>query len=145
MRSRGRFHLLNCARRTAVACLVGCLVAATACAHPGGALQSADEAEASLPVGPVPVSADNRSQYSVTVYAVRGSLRQRIGEVSSLSKAEMVIPESFTNDHGGVSLQVLQVGGPARFVSDRVDLQREQRVVLTIQTRIANSALTVTN
>jgi hypothetical protein len=140
LRRRGRVS----PRHSRLAVLTFLLVvgSATACVRPGGTPSPEDE-EAMLPVGPISAGVENLSQYNVTIYVVRGSLRRRVGEVAPLSKAEMQVPDMFTNDHGGFNLQVQVVGGPARYVSDTVAPQRGERLVLTVQNRIVNSSLMV--
>ena len=118
-------------------------LAAGACVRPNTSTTTPAEEEAALPVGPIPLSVNNRSTYQVNIYAIRGTIRIRVGQATSLSRTELTIPESLTNDHGGFALQVLQIGGPLQFVSDNVAPQREERVVLTIQARIVNSALSI--
>jgi hypothetical protein len=115
------------------------LLALSACVHRTGAPDEENE----LSVGPVPLTVDNRSQYAVSIYAVRGTVRQRVGEIAGTSQAQMVVPESLTNDHAGFALQVLQLAGPQRYVSDVVVPQRGDRLRLTVQIRLATSTLVV--
>jgi hypothetical protein len=115
------------------------LLGLAACVHRTGAPDEVTDAS----VGPVPLIVDNRSQNAVSIYAVRGTIRERVGEVSGTSHAQMVVPETLTNDHGGFALQVLQLAGPQRYVSDVVVPQRGDRLRLTVQIRLATSTVVV--
>jgi hypothetical protein len=95
----------------------------------------------SVAVGPVQVSVDNQSQFNVTVYAVRATLRQRVGEAAPSSRSTLAVPASFTDDRGGFSLQVRVVGGSAQYVSDSFTPQHGDRLLLTVQSRIVNSTV----
>lgn len=110
-------------------------------AAPPGA--SEEWEETSLPVGPIQVSVDNRSPLHVTIYAARGSLRQRIGSMAGTSQSVFVIPDAFTNDRGGLALQVIQLAGPQSYVSDSFTPQRGTRLLLTVHPRLTSSTLVI--
>jgi hypothetical protein len=130
-------------RRARIGLTIFVLVAATACrtgASPGA---SEELEEAQLPVGPIRLSVDNRSPFHVMIYATRGSLRQRIGSMAGTSQSEFVIPDTFTNDRGGLALQVLQLAGPQTYVSDSFTPQRGARVLVTVHPRLTSSTLVI--
>ncbi len=94
-------------------------------------------------VGRIVVRIENRSSFDVTIYAVRGSLRQRIGSVAGVSRTSVTVPATFTSDLGAFSIAVTRIAGNETFVSDPVTPQPGIRLLLTIQSRIVNSALSV--
>jgi hypothetical protein len=127
--------------------LAACVLAAAACrtgAPPGappGAPEELDEAR--LPVGPIPLSVDNRSPFHVAIYVTRGSLRQRIGSLAGTSRSHFSIPDTFTNDRGGLAIQVLQLAGPQAYVSDSFTPQRGMRVLVYVHPRLTTSTLVI--
>jgi hypothetical protein len=130
-------------RRTLASILLALFVAGmSACVHRTSASPGEEDDAAAL-IGPVPLLVENRSQYHVTVYVFRGSLRQRVGAVAGNTRVEMTVPDMFTNDRGGLAVEVLQLAGPQAFVSDAVTPQRGERLVLTVQVRLATSMLVV--
>lgn len=124
------------------------IAAAAGCAHsrPAGAPVStpgaADSATAAR-VGPIPVSVENRSTRDVVVYAVRGSIRRRLGSVPGLSRASLTVPDTFTGDRGGFTLVATAISSRESYVSDAVLPQASIRLVLTLEPRLASSALAV--
>lgn len=119
------------------------ILAATACSgRRGGTATEQLDAEAMI-VGPVPVSVENRSQFIVNVFVVRGSLRQRLGEVPPSSTARLVVPVAYTNDRAGFSLQVRTVGSQSQFNSDQFAPQAGDGLLLTVLGRISNSTVVV--
>lgn len=75
------------------------------------------------------------------VYVVRGSTRQRIGSIPPVSNATLIIPASYTDDRAGFSLAAYHLAGNGAYTSDRVVPQPGDRLVLTLQTRLAASTL----
>lgn len=146
---RGAFGARGTPARFAAAIGVAAL-ASTACAHarPGGATPPAtaagDSAKAlTAAVGPIPVEIDNRSSLDAVVYAVRGSIRQRLGTVAAVSRLSAVLPSSLTDDRGGVAFQAHHLAGNRSFTTDRIVPQPGERLVLTLQTRLDQSTVEV--
>jgi hypothetical protein len=89
--------------------------------------------------GPVTVVAENRGTYEAVVYAVRGSFRQRVGSVPSLTTVRLPVPVSFTREPGPFSLLVVQIGGSARYATDSFVGQPDLLVRLTLAPRLTAS------
>ncbi|MBA3672677.1 MAG: hypothetical protein H0W68_11750 [Gemmatimonadaceae bacterium] len=119
------------------------LGAAGACHRGPSSDPSAIGDEESVLIGPIPVLVDNRNQAQVSVYAFRGSVRQRIGTIAGLSQAAVIIPAVLTNDRGGVSLQVIQLAGGQTFASDVLVPKRGERLRLTVEPRLSASIVAV--
>jgi hypothetical protein len=136
-------RVLDRYRRGARIGLAACVLAAAACrtGAPPGAPEELDEAR--LPVGPIPLSVDNRSPFHVAIYVTRGSLRQRIGSLAGTSRSQFSIPDTFTNDRGGLAIQVLQLAGPQAYVSDSFTPQRGMRVLVYVHPRLTTSTLVI--
>lgn len=138
-------------RHRAVFALLACSAsAAAACAHAGSrsappSTTAAGDSAASVraAVAPVAVEIENRSSLDAIVYAVRGSIRQRLGTVPPVSRITAVIPASFIDDRGGVALYAYHLAGNTSFTSDRVVPQPGDRLVLTLQTRLSSSTLSI--
>ena len=122
------------------------MAAAAGCAHArpvhAPAAASADSSTVAR-VGPIPVSVENRSTRDVVVYAVRGSIRRRLGSVPGLSRASLTVPDTFTADLGGFTLVATAVASRESYTSESVSPQASIRLVLTLEPRLASSALAV--
>lgn len=94
-------------------------------------------------VGPIEVVIENRGTYEVAVYAVRGSIRRRLANVSPVSQVTAVLPTTFTDDRGGVAFYARPLAGNSSFTSNQVYPQAGERLVLTLQSRIIESTLSV--
>ena len=127
------------------------LASVAACAHTGTATPShgnavgavADSSAQPAALGPVVLQVDNRSTYDVIIYAVRGTLRRRIGSVAGVSQTTIKIPDTFTSDRGGVAIAAVRLAGNETYLSDSVVPQGGERLVLTVQPRVVDSALSV--
>lgn len=104
---------------------------------------TAHAASAASEIGPIPVDVENRSSYDVIIYAVRGSLRRRIGSIAGVSHTTLTVPATFTVDRGVFAIAAVRLAGNESFVSDQISPQQGMRLVLTLQSRLVNSALAV--
>lgn len=118
-------------------------VAAGACAAGATRTAPADLGDESPGIGPIVLAADNRNASPVTIYAVRGTIRQRIGSVAGGSQAELLIPSSLTNDRAGVMVQVVPLAGSERYLSELLTPAKGDRVALTIQPRLSTSSVAI--
>lgn len=79
----------------------------------------------------------------MVVYAVRGSIRRRLGSVPGLGRASLTVPDTFTADLGGFTLVATAIASRESYTSDSVLPQARIRLVLTLEPRLASSALAV--
>ncbi len=136
--------------RCAVALLAWTTVVLCGCAHPragdtnSGARAVVDTTTAhAVALGPIVVDVENLSSYDVIVYALRGSLRQRIGSVAGISRTTVTVPATFTSDLGAFSISAVRLAGNESYISDPIGPQPGIRLRLVIQARIVNSALSI--
>lgn len=127
---------------------VAAITTAASCAHSGAGSapappQARADSTAAVRVGPIPVAVENRSTRDVVIYAVRGTLRRRLGSVPGLSRAALTVPDTFTSDFGGFSLAATAIASGESYTSDPVAPQPGLRLVLTLEVRLASSALAV--
>jgi hypothetical protein len=122
------------------AATLGALAVAAACAGPppGGDRTPGDARPASY--GPVTVVAENRGTYDAVVYAVRGTFRQRVGNVPSLSTVQLQVPASFTREPAPFALLVTRIAGPDRYTTDAFVGRPELQVRLTLAPRLGASS-----
>lgn len=94
-------------------------------------------------VGSIPVDVDNRSSFDVLVYAVQGSTRRRLGSVAGVSRTTMTVPAGFTSGGGTFAIAAVRLAGTESFLSEQISPLPGIRLVLTLQSRLVNSALAV--
>lgn len=126
----------------AFAVAIAALALAPACARARRQTTPSDN-RATVSTAPVPLAVDNRSTRDVVIFAERGSLRQRVGNVPGLSRANLRVPAAFTVDVGGFALVVTPIGGGEGYRSDPVVVQPGERLVLSLQPRLPASALRI--
>jgi hypothetical protein len=109
------------ARPLRILLLIGAAVAAAACASSRGRLTTREGASLII---------DNRAFSDMTIYAVEGSSRRRLGFAPGNTKTEIKIPASLVNR----DLQLLAdpVGSNRTSVSNRLYVREGERVTLTI-------------
>jgi hypothetical protein len=123
-----------------VAVAAVCVAAlAAACRSRARGAQPASPAPRTDLYGPVTVIAENRGTYEAVVFAVRGTFRQRVGAVPSLSTVRLAVPASFTREPAPFALLVTQLGGPARYTTDTFVGQPDLQVRLTLAPRLTAS------
>ena len=88
------------------------------------------------------VSVTNDNWLDVVVYAVRGSMRVRIGEVIGNSTAQLKIPRNLVVANE-VRLMVDPIGSTERFLSEPIFVDLDQRVQLTVAPAVAMSSFAV--
>lgn len=86
---------------------------------------------------------DNRGTRDIVVYAVRGTIRRRLGSVPGLSRASLTVPDTFTSDLGGFALLAVAIASRESYTSDQVAPQPGLRLLLTLEPQLATSALAV--
>ncbi len=138
------------ARAVRLALLTTHAVAAAACAHGGPAgparpatIAATDSNATGAPRDRVVLQVENRSGFDVIIYAVRGTLRLRIGSVAAVSRATIKIPDTFTSDLGGLAVAAVRLAGSESYLSESVVPHAGERLVLTVQPRVVDSSLSV--
>jgi len=88
------------------------------------------------------VTVKNDNWLDVTVFAVRGGARTRLGFVTGMSRGTFPVPSDFVAD-GVLQLMVDPVGSSATYVTDRIVVNSGQRVELTVATVLRMSSFAV--
>lgn len=120
----------------AAAAMAGALLGWVACTAPGRHLA----APAARPASYVRVR--NVNWTDVTVFAVRGATRIRLGFVTSLTEASFLIPAASMPDNT-LRLLIDPIGSDAEFLTDGITLAPGQRVELTVMPSLRMSNLTL--
>jgi len=97
------------------------------------------------PNTPVPVEVESHFQGDVTIYLVRGSLRQRLGMVTALGTGAFTFPWRWLGASGNNRLMVYPLAGAAAYFSDPLILQPGQWVRWTLMADLGRSNLVVYN
>jgi hypothetical protein len=92
---------------------------------------------------PVRLRVDNRYRADLVVYAVRGTVRSRLGTVTSATTGSLTIPAVFVNDPGGLVLVADPIGARSSLQSERFIVRTGQRVEWSIESSFARSSLGV--
>ena len=95
------------------------------------------------PNRPVPVEIENHYQGDVTIYLVRGSLRQRLGMVTALGTAAYTFPWRWLSQSGSSRLMASPIAGPRAHLSEPLILQPGQWIKWTLQGDLDRSSLAV--
>ena len=105
--------------------LIGALVLLAACAP------ATRNGAAAAPSQDVYLSVDNQNWLDVSIYALRGTSRTRIGQVTGNGSAQLRIP-STAIVAGQVRLMADAIGSNERFVTDVISVDPDQRVQLLV-------------
>ena len=95
------------------------------------------------PNTPVPVQIENHFMGDVTIYLVRGSLRQRLGMVTALSSAEYSFPWRWLSQSGTSRLMAYPVAGARAQLSEPLILQAGQWIKWTLEANLDRSSMAV--
>ena len=88
------------------------------------------------------VSVKNDNWLDVTIFAVRGGARTRLGFVTGMSRGTFPVPSDFVPD-GTLQLMVDPVDSSATYVTDKIVVNSGQRVELTVATVLRMSSFAV--
>jgi hypothetical protein len=135
-------HLISGVRAMRAARVVGLsvLVALTVL---GCRKRDAETRPAPDPNTPVPVEIESHFMGDVTIYLVRGSLRQRLGMVTALSTAEFTFPWRWLSQSGSSRLMAYPVAGARAQLSDPLILQPGQWIKWTLESSLDRSSMAV--
>jgi hypothetical protein len=95
------------------------------------------------PNTPVPVEIENHYQGDVTIYLVRGSLRQRLGMVTALGTAEFTFPWRWLSQSGSSRLLAYPIAGARAHLSEPLILQPGQWIKWTLEGSLDRSSMAV--
>jgi hypothetical protein len=92
---------------------------------------------------PVPVQIENHFMGDVTIYLVRGSLRQRLGMVTALGSAEYSFPWRWLSQSGSSRLLAYPIAGARAQLSEPLILQPGQMIKWTLEADLDRSSMAV--
>jgi hypothetical protein len=95
------------------------------------------------PKTPVPVEIESHFMGDVTIYLVRGSLRQRLGMVTALGTAEFTFPWRWLSQSGTSRLMAYPVAGARAQLSEPLILQPGQWIKWTLEASLDRSSMAV--
>jgi hypothetical protein len=95
------------------------------------------------PNTPVPVEIESHFMGDVTIYLVRGSLRQRLGMVTALGSAEYTFPWRWLSQSGTSRLMAYPIAGARAQLSEPLILQPGQWIKWTLEANLARSSMAV--
>jgi len=127
---------MRAARTVGLSLLV--LLAAFGCRKRDAAVSPAPD-----PNTPVPVEIENHFMGDVTIYLVRGNLRQRLGMVTALGTATYSFPWRWLSQSGSSRLMAYPVAGARVHMSDPLILQPGQWIKWTLQADLDRSSMAV--
>ena len=91
------------------------------------------------------VKVENRNWSDVTVYAITGGLRQRLGTVSSMGRASFRVPPHLLTGSRDLRLLIDPIGGGQEYLSPAVQVYGGQEVAFMVQNQISLSSIGVFN
>jgi hypothetical protein len=91
----------------------------------------------------VPVEIENHFMGDVTIYLVRGSLRQRLGMVTALSTAEFAFPWRWLSQSGSSRLLAYPIAGARAQLSEPLIVQPGQWIKWTLEADLNRSSMAV--
>ena len=118
-------------------CLLVALVVG-ACRKRGDVDQPAPD-----PNTPVAVEIENHYQGDVTIYLVRGGLRQRLGMVTALGTAEFTFPWRWLSQSGSSRLLASPIAGARSYLSEPLLMQPGQWIKWTLEADLGRSSMAV--
>ena len=95
----------------------------------------------SLPTATLHV--ENYNWMDVVVYAVQGTSRIRLGQVTSMGSANFRIPERFLAASENVRLMVDPIGSTEGYMTDGIVVRDGQRVSFSVQNALQFSSVSV--
>jgi hypothetical protein len=105
--------------------------------------RDAETSPAPNPNTPVPVQIESHFMGDVTIYLVRGSLRQRLGMVTALGSTEFNFPWRWLSQSGTSRLMAYPVAGARAQLSEPLILQPGQWIKWTLEADLDRSSMAV--
>ena len=95
------------------------------------------------PNTPVPVEIESHFMGDVTIYLVRGSMRQRLGMVTGLGTAEFTFPWRWLSQSGTSRLMAYPIAGARAHLSEPLIVQPGQWIKWTLEADLTRSSMAV--
>ena len=95
------------------------------------------------PNTPVPVEIESHFMGDVTIYLVRGSMRQRLGMVTGLGTAEFTFPWRWLSNSGTSRLMAYPIAGARAQLSEPLIVQPGQWIKWTLEADLIRSSMAV--
>jgi hypothetical protein len=95
------------------------------------------------PNTPVPVEIESHFMGDVTIYLVRGSMRQRLGMVTGLGTAEFTFPWRWLSNSGTSRLMAYPIAGARAQLSEPLIVQPGQWIKWTLEADLNRSSMAV--
>ena len=92
---------------------------------------------------PVPVEIESHFMGDVTIYLVRGSMRQRLGMVTGLGTAEFTCPWRWLSQSGTSRLMAYPIAGARAQLSEPLIVQPGQWIKWTLEADLTRSSMAV--
>lgn len=127
------------------ALLSACASGGAADSFAGGASPRASTSGAAREARTATVVVENRNWSDMTVYAVHGGMRYRLGTVTSMTTARFRLPERSMVTTQALRLVADPIGSSTGYVSQGVQVYPGQQVAFTIQNHLAISSVAVFN
>ncbi len=89
------------------------------------------------------VHVENNNWADMDVFVVRQGLRARIGTVTSMSAADLRVPETLLGPEGDLQLMVDPIGSSRSFMTQPMMVSQGQRVRFRVENNLALSSYTV--
>lgn len=89
------------------------------------------------------VRVENRNWSDVTVYAILGGQRQRLGTVNSMGSASFRVPSHFLAAGRDLQLLVDPVGSSEEYMSPAMQVYSGQEVSLSVQNHLSVSSVAI--
>jgi hypothetical protein len=110
----------------------------------GTQLVSADNAVSRSPAdAPATVRVANYNWMDVNVYAVQGTMRQRLGTVTSMSSAVFRLPQRFLVSSENMRLMVDPIGSNEGYMTDGILVRGGQQISFNVQNALQFSSISV--
>lgn len=93
----------------------------------------------------VEIRVTNRNWSSMTVYAVAGGIRRRIGDVSPMRTATLRVPRAALEPGGTLRLAADPLGDDAIFVTGPIQVRAGQMVQFDVERMLPTSTFAVLN
>lgn len=87
------------------------------------------------------VRVENNNWLDMAIYAERGSMRQRIGTVTSMGREMLTIPRNMLASVSSIRLIASPIGSPSDYATQPVDVWPGDTVDFTIQNSIGISSV----
>lgn len=93
--------------------------------------------------GPVTITVDNRNYLDVTVYALIGSSRVRVGQVTGSSSSSFDVSLRRISASGDVRFNIDPIGSNRTWTSDMIHLYAGQEVELIVESDVRRSTYSI--